>query len=236
MAVLRPPLMRLLLGAALVFAPPAAMAQAPSTSAPTVKPVVPPAESAPPPAPAVASPATPAPAAEKADPKADVELLEADRALDAELSARESAKSARSGAGGDTLSESEETDSLGWTLVRTLLVLGVVVASIYLTLNVGLRKLMGLQGTAAGRQPLVSVVERLPLDQRRSLFVVKAADEYLLLGGGEGGLQLLSKLDVEAVERIRAQRPQTNAVPLSPFLQKLLSRRSGGPPSQPPGS
>ncbi|NOJ80711.1 flagellar biosynthetic protein FliO [Myxococcus xanthus] len=228
--------MRLLLGAALVFAPPAAMAQAPSTSAPTVKPVVPPAEPAQPPAPAVASPATPAPATEKADPKADVELLEADRALDAELSARESAKAARSGAGGDTLAESEETDSLGWTLVRTLLVLGVVVASIYLTLNVGLRKLMGLQGAAAGRQPLVSVVERLPLDQRRSLFVVKAADEYLLLGGGEGGLQLLSKLDVEAVERIRAQRPQTNAVPLSPFLQKLLSRRSGGPPSQPPGS
>ncbi|WIG96137.1 flagellar biosynthetic protein FliO [Myxococcus sp. SDU36] len=234
--------MRLLLGAALVFAPPAVMAQAPSTSAPvapTVKPVAPPEASAPAPsqqAPAVASPATPAPATERVGSEADAELLEADRALDAELSARESAKAARSGAAGDTLPESEETDSLGWTLVRTLLVLGVVVASIYLTLNVGLRKLMGLQGVAAGRQPLISVVERLPLDQRRSLFVVKAADDYLLLGGGEGGLQLLSKLDVEAVERIRAQRPQTNAVPLSPFLQKLLSRRSGGSPSQPPGS
>lgn len=233
--------MRLLLGAALVFAPPVALAQAPSTSAPdapTVKPGALPEAPAPaqPPAPADAPPTTSSVAAEKADPKADAELLEADKALDAELSARESAKAARSGAAGDTLSESEETDSLGWTLMRTLLVLGVVVASIYLTLNVGLRKLMGLQGAAAGRQPLVSVVERLPLDQRRSLFVVKAADEYLLVGGGEGGLQLLSKLDVEAVERIRAQRPQTNAVPLSPFLQKLLSRRSGGPPSQPPGS
>ncbi len=129
-----------------------------------------------------------------------------------------------------------EPDSLGWTLIRTLLVLGAVVASIYLTLNVGLRRLMGLQAQSAGRQPLVSVVERLPLDQRRSLFVVKAADEYLLVGGGEAGLQLLSKLDAEAVERIRAQRPQTNVVPLSPFLQKLLSRRSGGSPSQPPGA
>ena len=32
---------------------------------------------------------------------------------------------------------------------------------------------------------VVSVVERLPLDQRRTLFVLKAGDEYLLVGGGE---------------------------------------------------
>lgn len=136
-----------------------------------------------------------------------------------------------------TATEAEaEPESMGWMLIRTLLVLGAVVASIYLTLNVGLRRLMGLQGTAPGKQTVVSVVERLTLDPKRVLFVVKAADEYLLLGGGEAGLQLLSKLDLEAVERIRAQRPQTNVVPLSPFLQKLLSRRSGGSSSQPPGA
>jgi len=130
-----------------------------------------------------------------------------------------------------------EPESMGWMLIRTLLVLGAVVASIYLTLNVGLRRLMGLQGAVPGKQTVVSVVERLTLDPKRVLFVVKAADEYLLLGGGEAGLQLLSKLDLEAVERIRAaQRPQTNVVPLSPFLQKLLSRRSGGSSSQPPGA
>ncbi|MBL0693285.1 flagellar biosynthetic protein FliO [Comamonas sp. JC664] len=300
MVVLRPPFMRLLLGAALVFAPAAAKAQAPSTPAPVaprvkaeapeagahaqeagrgrvsaparaaapsegaVAPSVPAAAQAPvrgnptaAPAPDAAQPAegrgaatasapaeaqaapAAAPVAAPAAPSAqDAALLEADRALDAELAAREAKRqaSAWGSSEADALAESEESENLGWALVRTLLVLGVVVASIYLTLNVGLRKLMGLQGAAMGRQPLVSVVERLPLDQRRSLFVVKAADEYLLVGGGEGGLQLLSKLDVEAVERIRAQRPQTNAVSLSPFLQKLLSRRSGGSPSQPPGS
>ncbi|WP_254627652.1 flagellar biosynthetic protein FliO [Myxococcus sp. CA040A] len=129
-----------------------------------------------------------------------------------------------------------EPESMGWMLIRTLLVLGAVVASIYLTLNVGLRRLMGLQGAVPGKQTVVTVVERLTLDPKRALFVVKAADEYLLVGGGEAGLQLLSKLDSEAVERIRAQRPQTNVVPLSPFLQKLLSRRSGGSSSQPPGA
>jgi flagellar protein FliO/FliZ len=75
------------------------------------------------------------------------------------------------------------------------------------------------------------VVERVPLDQRRALFVLKAADEYLLVGSGEGGLQLLSKLDTQAVERIRAERPPpSTVVPLSPFLQKLLSRRTGSTP------
>jgi flagellar biogenesis protein FliO len=126
--------------------------------------------------------------------------------------------------------EAEEPESLGWTLVRTVLLLLAVLACIYLTLNVGLRRLMGLHGLSAGRQPLVSVVERVPLDPRRTLFVLKAADEYLLVGGGEGGLQLLSKLDTQAVDRIRAEHPPATVIPLSPFLQKLLSRRTGSTP------
>jgi flagellar protein FliO/FliZ len=230
--------MRLLLGAALALTPPAALAQAPSAPAPTtrgdVAAAAEPSVKAAPVAPASAEPVAPVAPAPKVDsaaapvPEAAEPVLEAApsrRADDARW--EDPTVDAPVGAG-------EEPESLGWTLLRTLLVLGAVVASIYLTLNVGLRRMMGLQAVAVGRQPLVSVVERLPLDQRRSLFVVKAADEYLLVGGGEAGLQLLSKLDSEAVERIRAQRPQTNVVPLSPFLQKLLSRRSGGSPSQPP--
>ncbi|WP_375766657.1 flagellar biosynthetic protein FliO [Archangium gephyra] len=134
----------------------------------------------------------------------------------------------------------EEPESLGWMLTRTLLLFGAVVASIYLTLNVGLRKLMGLQGVPTGRPSVVSVLERVPLDQRRTLFVLKAADEYLLVGGGEGGLQLLSKLDTAAVERIRSERPPANVISLSPFLQKLLARRDatqqGTTATQPSGT
>lgn len=153
--------------------------------------------------------------------------------------AAEPAADLTAGAASDDLGASmppgmeEAPESLGWTLMRTLFVLGAVLASIYLTLNVGLRRLMGLQGVATGRASLVSVVERVPLDQRRTLFVLKAADEYLLVGGGETGLQLLSKLDTEAVERIRAERPSAKVVPLTPFLQKLLTRRTG---SQPPSA
>jgi flagellar protein FliO/FliZ len=213
--------MRLLLGAALVLTPPAVLAQAPSA----------PAQAAP--APVQAVPVQVAPAAQAEAPP------EAAKAEAAPAAPAEKDRELTEAWEDPTLEKAEaeaEQESVGWMLFRTLLVLGAVVASIYLTLNVGLRRLMGLQQVSAGRQPLVSVVERLPLDPRRSLFVVKAADEYLLVGGGEAGLQLLSKLDSEAVERIRAQRPQTNVVPLSPFLQKLLARRNGGSPSQPPGA
>ncbi|HEX8441217.1 flagellar biosynthetic protein FliO [Archangium sp.] len=132
----------------------------------------------------------------------------------------------------------EEPESLSWMLLRTLMLFGAVVACIYLTLNVGLRRLMGLQGVPVGRASVVSVVERVPLDQRRTLFVLKAAGEYLLVGGGESGLQLLSKLDTEAVERIRSERPPANVIPLSPFLQKLLARRDATPSgaTQPSGT
>ncbi len=128
----------------------------------------------------------------------------------------------------------EEPESLGWMLMRTLLLFGLVVLSIYLTLNVGLRRLMGLQGVPMGRPSVVSVVERVALDQRRTLFVLKAADEYLLVGGGESGLQLLSKLDTASVERIRTERPPAPVVPLSPFLQKLLARREASSASSTP--
>jgi len=137
----------------------------------------------------------------------------------------------------------EAPESLGWMLTRTLLMFGAVVGCIYLTLNVGLRKLMGLQGVPMGRPAVVSVVERVALEPRRTLFVLKAAGEYLLVGSGDNGLQLLSKLDTEAVERIRSERPPANVVPLTPFLQKLLARRdatqqAATQPSgtQPPGA
>ncbi|WNG21975.1 flagellar biosynthesis protein FliO [Cystobacter fuscus] len=128
------------------------------------------------------------------------------------------------------------TESLGWMLMRTLVVFGGVMALIYLTLNVGLRKLMGLQGVPVGQQSVVSVVERVALDQRRTLFVVKAAGEYLLVGGGENGLQLLSKLDTGAVENIRSTPPASNVMPLSPFLKKLIARRDATPPGSTPPS
>jgi flagellar biogenesis protein FliO len=118
---------------------------------------------------------------------------------------------------------------VGWALVRTTVVLALVVLLAWLTLNVGLRRLMGIRGPI-GTQ-LVSVLERVPLDQKRSLYVVEAAGEVLLLGGGEGSLSLISKLDRAEVERLRAAQRAGGALTLSPVLQKLLGRKDPAPPA-----
>lgn len=111
--------------------------------------------------------------------------------------------------------------NLGWTLARTALVLGIVVSLIYLTLNVGLRKLLGIK--PATSHGLVTVLERVTLDQKRALFVVRAGSEVLLLGGSDSNLELITKLDPAEVERLQSQP----AAPLtmSPLLQKLLGAR-----------
>ncbi len=124
----------------------------------------------------------------------------------------------------DKLDPSIDDTSLGWTLVRTLIVLGIVILTAYITLNWGLRKLLGIRPASMGGA-VVSVIERVPLDQRRSLFVVKAAGEYLLLGSAEASLGLIAKLDTLEVEKIQAARRAAPGLTLSPFLQKLLARK-----------
>ena len=119
-----------------------------------------------------------------------------------------------------------ETD-LGWSLVRTFVVLGLVIGLAWLTLNVGLRRLMGL-GPAAGRRGIVTVVERVPLDQKRILYVVRAGEEVLLLGGSDLSVTFLTKLDAKVIDEIA---PKTSGqVALSPFLQKLLGKKDAPPP------
>ena len=120
--------------------------------------------------------------------------------------------------------------NLGWTLLRTVVVLGIVILSVYITLNFGLRRLLGIASVPRG-PGVVEVVERIPLDQKRAMFVIKAAGEYLLIGGGDGNLQLIAKLDPAEVERLQHQRPPSLA--LSPLLQKLLKRRDVPAPPAP---
>ena len=116
---------------------------------------------------------------------------------------------------------------VGWALLRTMVVLGMVVLLAWLTLNVGLRKLMGIRPTV-GTQ-LITVLERVPLDQKRALFVVEAAGEVLLVGGGDAGLSLLAKLDKAEVDRLRAAGGE-GGLKLSPLVQKLLGRKDVPPP------
>jgi flagellar protein FliO/FliZ len=180
-------------------------------------------EVSPPPAPAPTAPAAMAPAGQGADvAPAPPAALDVAKPLMAEP---EIPKSEPPGLAGET--DGEEL-SLGWTLLRTMIVLGMVIALAWLTLNVGLRKLLGIRPVVG--TSMVTVLERVPLDQRRSLFVVEAAGEVLLIGGSDNSLTLLSKLDRAEVDKLRAARAAGQPVQLSPFLQKLLGRKDAPPP------
>jgi flagellar biogenesis protein FliO len=121
--------------------------------------------------------------------------------------------------------------NLGWTLVRTLVVLGLVIGLAYLVLNVGLRRLLGIKQAVGAN--IVTILERVPLDQKRALFVIEAAGEVLLIGGADGNLSLISKLDPAQVEKVRAAAPPSVRVQLSPLVQKLLGRKDPLPPTKP---
>lgn len=127
--------------------------------------------------------------------------------------------------------EPQEDLDFGWMLVRTIIVLGVVIMLAWFSLNFGLRKLMGLKPMVGGAS-VVQVLERVPLDSKHAMFVVQAAGEYLLIGGGEGNLQLISKLAKEDVEKLRGESKSSPTLMQSPLLQRLLTRREPTPPAK----
>src|SRR5580765_5826503 len=81
--------------------------------------------------------------------------------------------------GATTKQEPAEDLDFGWMLLRTVAVLGLVIMIAWFTLNFGLRKLMGLKPVVPGAS-VVQVLERVPLDSKHNMYVVKAAGEYLL--------------------------------------------------------
>ena len=111
---------------------------------------------------------------------------------------------------------------LGWVLLQTLLVLLGVMLLAYILLGWGGKYLLKLRAT--GGQRVISIVERIPVDARKSLLLVKVAKDYFLLSSGERALTVLSKLGAEEVEQALSNNKP--AVEPSLFLKKLLERKT----------
>src|SRR3954467_7847110 len=94
--------------------------------------------------------------------------------------------------------------SYGDLLVTALVVLGAVcIAAFVLVRVVG-----GLLATGRSRGAhLLDVVARLPLEPRRSLYIVEVAGKTLLVGTSEMGLSVLSELDGGELRARVAERP-----------------------------
>ncbi len=97
--------------------------------------------------------------------------------------------------------------SYGDLLATSLLVLVVVCVAAFVIVRIAGRWLGG--GRTRGAH-LLDVVARVPLEPRRSLYVVEVAGKTLLVGTSEMGLSVLSELDGAAV-RARVVPRQTFA-------------------------
>lgn len=81
----------------------------------------------------------------------------------------------------------------GELLASSLLLLALVIGA--LVAVVVAARAFGRRGRGAGRGGWMEVLARLPLEPRRSLYVVRVAERTLVLGSSEQGLTLLRELE-----------------------------------------
>jgi flagellar biogenesis protein FliO len=123
-------------------------------------------------------------------------------------------------------SEEAELPSLGYALFKMMVTLGAVCLLAYLSLGKLLPKLMRVQAPIAGRR-ILQVVDRLPIDTRRSIMIIKTGEDlYYLVGVTEHGINLLSRLDSDDVDAALATAQSPEPPSLGRFAQVLLGRSS----------
>lgn len=117
--------------------------------------------------------------------------------------------------------------SYGDLLVTSLLVLGAVCIAAYLAVRLFGRVLA--TGRARGSH-LLDVVARVPLEPRRSLYVVEVAGKTLLVGTSEMGLSVLSELDGSEVKsRVQTQQSFADLVRAAWGRRKARRAEAGEP-------
>ena len=124
----------------------------------------------------------------------------------------------------------EAPTGYGWLLLRALLALAAVCLLAYVVLRFLSRRVYG----AAAGGGLMRVVARLPLEPRRSLYLVEVAGRYLLVGLGENGAPTtLAEIDAATVKAVTpaASHPSFIEV-LRLRLQKHEGHRTDAPPPQ----
>lgn len=88
-----------------------------------------------------------------------------------------------------------------WLLVQTAIALGIVCGLAILIFRYILPRL----NVVSFNKSIVHVVDGASLDARKRLVVVEVAGKYMLLALSENGVQLVSELDGEAVEKAVAE-------------------------------
>ena len=95
--------------------------------------------------------------------------------------------------------------SSAFEYVEVLVALGAVLVLAYLTLRVGLPRILGMRSSAIGP---IKVVARYPLEPKKTLYLVKAGSQILLIGTSENQVQYLTALAPENAAEVLASAPR----------------------------
>jgi flagellar biosynthetic protein FliO len=91
------------------------------------------------------------------------------------------------------LPESSMQMSFGWLLLKTILALSLILALAVLFIKYLLPRLSLTR--VGGAQGKIKVIERLPIDARRSLMIIEVENKKILIGVAEGGFTHIRDLD-----------------------------------------
>ena len=112
------------------------------------------------------------------------------------------------------------TSPIGDYLVESLLAL-LMIAALALLLLYGARR----AGAGFGRgQGSLELLARLPLEPRRSVYVVRVLDQVLIIGASEAGLEKLGELPESAARALRMTEPASG---FAAVLQAAVTRAAG---------
>ena len=93
--------------------------------------------------------------------------------------------------------------NFGWLMLRMLIFLALVLVLIYFVLRKVLPMLMQTPHT---QNRAVKIIDRVPIDQKRSLLVVEVQDRIYLLGSAEGQINVLMELDRDKIQFATTER------------------------------
>ena len=113
-----------------------------------------------------------------------------------------------------------------WTLITCLLaylILGKLLPKILQLTPAGRRGL-----TATAPKGLITIIDRLPLDARRSVCVVKVGDEHFLVGVTDQAMTMLSKLDLADLDSLEQEKAGEGLPGFSRFTALLKNHSEKG--------
>lgn len=142
------------------------------------------------------------PGGSEAEPAAAAEATAAEPQSEEEAARRAklAAEYDRITAEAEGVSSSGEPLEFGRALFQMVVVLGLVCLLAYFTLGKVLPRMMRVDVPASGGRRVLKVIDRLPIDPKRSLMVVKVGEECFFVGATEQQIGLIARLEPDQID------------------------------------